>query len=198
MGNFFRKGNSEMKTRLMVLAAAGLIGFAASADVLYWQVNNTDIEYDNAVLMAIDTSDNNKLYYVSENLDSSGNDLGGGGFVGKEALTGGNHANGVMDLASILAWDDDTTNPSSLSTLSFYVELYNGGTYAGRTSTPQSYQSLVDSGVISNGLNPNFNGVNSALGSGTGGGFTDAVPEPTSGLLMLIGLGALALRRRKV
>ena len=39
-----------MKSRLMVLAAAGLIGFAASADVLYLQVANTDITYDNAVL----------------------------------------------------------------------------------------------------------------------------------------------------
>lgn len=186
-----------MKSRLIVLVAVGLMGFAASADVLYWQVANTDIQYDNAVLMAMDTSDNNKLYYVSQNLDASGNDLGGDGFVGKESLTGGNHANGVMDLAKILAWDDDVSTPSSLSALSFYVELYNGATYAGRTSTPQSYQSLVDSGVISSGLNPSFSGVNSALGSGTGGGFTSEVPEPTSGLLMLIGLGALALRRRK-
>lgn len=187
-----------MKSRLIVLAAAGLIGFAASADVLYWQVANTDIQYDNAVLMAMDTSDNNKLYYVSQNLDASGKELTGEGFVGKDSLSGGNHANGVMELAKILAWDDDTSTPASLSSLSFYIELYNGATYAGRSATPQSYQSLVDSGVISSGLNPNFSGVNSALGSGTGGGFTTAVPEPTSGLLMLIGLGALALRRRKV
>ena len=29
------------------------------------------------------------------------------------------------------------------------------------------------------------------------GGWTQTVPEPTSGLLMLVGLGALALRRRR-
>jgi hypothetical protein len=31
----------------------------------------------------------------------------------------------------------------------------------------------------------------------TSGGYTVAVPEPTSGLLMLVGLAGLALRRRR-
>ena len=36
-----------------------------------------------------------------------------------------------------------------------------------------------------------------ATGSYAGAGWYQAVPEPTSGLLMLVGIGALALRRRR-
>ena len=36
-----------------------------------------------------------------------------------------------------------------------------------------------------------------AVGSSSGGDTPSGVPEPTSGLLMLVGLGALALRRRR-
>ena len=35
------------------------------------------------------------------------------------------------------------------------------------------------------------------IGGSSGGGDTPNVPEPTSGLLMLVGLGALALRRKR-
>ena len=45
------------------------------------------------------------------------------------------------------------------------------------------------------GFNEDFSGTTGGA-FGTGGGWTSA-PEPTSGILMLVGLGALALRRRK-
>ena len=44
------------------------------------------------------------------------------------------------------------------------------------------------------GFNETFDGTPGAFGAA---GWTAAVPEPTSGLLMLVGLGALALRRRR-
>ena len=37
----------------------------------------------------------------------------------------------------------------------------------------------------------------SASWTAVGGGSTPPIPEPTSGILMIVGLGALALRRRK-
>lgn len=77
------------------------------------------------------------------------------------------------------------------SEYSFYVELYNtAGDSVHKTQTV-SYDSLLSSGYIATGgvLTP------TVLASG---GFNGAsVPEPTSGVLLLIGGALLALRRRR-
>lgn len=191
-----------MNSKILTLAVAGLLGLSASADVLYWQVNDTAASGSGvkdtptqAYLMA--SAANGDKYYVSSNLDAAGNELGE--VVGVGTFANGGTAAGVLDLAKILSWTEGTTSASAnnlgLSDLSFFVELYNdAGQWVGQT-TPQSYETLVNSGAISSGFNHNFTGVNSAVGSGSG---SYSVPEPTSGLLMLVGLGALALRRRKV
>lgn len=191
-----------MNSKLIALVAAGLMGLSASADVLYWQVNQDGATFkdgtgtpEQAYLMATAENNANSPFYVSSNLDSAGNELGEA--VGVGTFANGGMAAGVLDAAKILSWANDTpygSSGDSLSALSFFVELYDGaGNWVGQT-TPQTYQSLVDSGAISSGLNPSFSGVNSAVGGSSG---SYAVPEPTSGLLMLVGLGALALRRRR-
>lgn len=77
------------------------------------------------------------------------------------------------------------------SQYSFYVELYNtAGDSVHKTQTV-SYDSLLSSGYIATGgvLTP------TVLASG---GFNGAsVPEPTSGVLLLVGGALLALRRRR-
>ena len=193
-----------MNSKIFVLMVAGLIGLSASADVLYWQVNDTAASGENlkdtptqAYLMASAANNANSPFFVSSNLDAAGNELGEA--VGVGTFANGGTAAGVLDLAKILSWGNDQVSAQSLglglSDLSFFVELYNdAGNWVGQTA-PQSYETLVASGAISSGLNPSFTGVNSALGSASG---SYSVPEPTSGLLMLVGIGALALRRRKV
>lgn len=193
-----------MKSKLVALAVASLVGLAASADVLYWQVNNAEATANSkdgvtpaqAYLMAKPTTgtDANSPYYVSSNKDAAGNELGEA--IGLSSFDGSTTVAGVLEASKILSWANDTAYSGDISGLSFFVELYDSaGNWAGTTDA-KTYQQLVDSGAISSsGLNPSFTGVNSALG-GSGSSYSP-VPEPTSGLLMLIGLGALALRRRR-
>lgn len=74
---------------------------------------------------------------------------------------------------------------------SFYVELYNASldsVYKGQTV---SYDQLAASGYISTG------GVSLPTFTATSGFNGASVPEPTSGVLLLIGGAMLALRRRR-
>ena len=77
------------------------------------------------------------------------------------------------------------------SQYSFYVELYNTAGGSVHKTQTVSYDSLLSSGYIATGgvLTP------TVLASG---GFNGAsVPEPTSGVLLLVGGALLALRRRR-
>ena len=68
--------------------------------------------------------------------------------------------------------------------MSFLFELYNeDGSLAGFLNTPWVSSSSIASGSSQSGLTPYV--------------LTGVVPEPTSGLLSLFGLAALALRRRR-
>ena len=82
---------------------------------------------------------------------------------------------------------------------SFYVEMLNynetdGWTSQGTGST-YTYDQLVSSGYVATGLIDATTAMANAATSNFGS--SGAIPEPSSGLLLLIGGAMLALRRRR-
>lgn len=91
--------------------------------------------------------------------------------------------------------DSDSSYSSGL----FYIELYNDKTLVGRSKEYLTYDSSID-GFRVNGGNDIFDGsLNfSDLKTWNGGATYVAVPEPTSGVMLLLGAALLGLRRRRV
>lgn len=183
-----------MKSRIIGLLAAFTIVSTASAGVLLWQVPETSItatggesittesgsdyawsyamlKYDTTGDLSIDTADNN----TSLATYWRGNSLAGNG----------NHANASMSgrtLSSDLATE---------SNANYYIALYNS---QNQLMGYSSYlQNISDFTAASHNI-ADWAGINTGV---SGSGWT-AAPEPTSGVLLLLGAAVLGLRRRKV
>ena len=158
------------------------IGFVANAEYLYWQLDDFALKSGSTDVYVKDGFEFSFARLVAFSSDSAQ----------------------VMNLHPTIypQWDPSSEDPAyavaDLSTLtsvenySFYIELvlWDGSSDSVTAiSDIQTYTSLNNSGYISADI--------VATPSNLWHGTSYMVPEPSGGLLVLIGTGLLALRRRK-
>lgn len=181
--------------KIFVIAIGITMATFANADVLYWQVNDTDLEtagvsdYSYAKILYTADSGANKVAltsYLSDGVTSAGD----------------SPTKSILDTTALYADLSGMTGGSS-TTYQFVIELYGADNKAIANSGWQTWASLEQANAIIDsqvGFNSNWSSMQ-ALGSSSASSWSKgaaSVPEPTSGLLVLIGAALVGLRRKKV
>ena len=166
-------------TRLAAMIAVGLLAntiFAVGADsYLYWMVDPSvygEYTYDYATVKIDGSTSYLHMYDPGEDiiLDSD---------AGAKLARGDSGYFGAFDAASM----------SGASGASFLIELWSSAGAESIATATLAYSAALAGGAI---YTPGKSG------GGTAYVVTGFVPEPTSGLLLLLGMAGLALRRKYV
>lgn len=160
-----------MKTKIVFFTVAVLASLGLQADTLYWQINSNPNNDQYAALVVLQNGE--KVGYATLLDGDGGNPV--------SPLADASDAMSNIQYADVTGYD---------STYSFYVEmlsLVNDEWQQGWTGPLMNYDDITN--YISDG------GIN----AGSVQTFTASVtiPEPTSGLLLLVGGSLLALRRKR-
>ena len=204
-----------MKKALLSFAVAAMSMFAVAsdADLLIWEIDldgNEQLEgtgfdaisqfYLRSISDPSQTISLSQYTYSNIPFTSANADPTFAAGVGEWSENWGQTSNYyALDMASLIA-DNGITDYSGYE---FIMQLENNGNMVGwsehlwdMSKNPLLLSAvadnLLDSEKVGNIYNPEFNIMSHAFNFGS-----HLVPEPTSGLLMMLGAGLLALRRRR-
>ena len=179
--------------KLLIAACAAMLGIAVNAAQVTWSMTNVAASPDKAAAAGW-------AFYV---LDSSK-------YSAFTALTGGAIATYLGTAGNTVAQGTTTSGRTGVGasvkggsysggdTVNSFMVIFNNASPA--AATYYAYTGVGDTTISAGGADDSisfgkFADATAATSGGSGG--WKSVPEPTSGLLMLVGLGALALRRRR-
>ena len=195
-----------MKKLMSVVFAAALAGTAwaeTSADVLIWDINTKEdgASYDGATR----NFDTIKFWAINTETKQE-TDLTQHTYIGPEFLLASDaatKAEGLAGSGGVIAGNGTTSAGTYYTDMSafkegytFMAELYLSGTTVDRMLTPLTWSQFMDavvSGLTQDRLDQNPDSLPNPYNMAS-----TMVPEPSSGLLLVIGGALLALRRRRV
>lgn len=178
--------------KLMVIVAVAMVAIASQAATFKWSTTSTGKIYEagTTTLLASGTA-----YFFDQDV------------VSQASLVTA-FAAGKLDLSKQTAVDSNTISAGALAgqvatygevgtQYTFYLAvLTDDGLYIGPTKSAYGYEGK-DSAVSFSAKASSQAAALDASAGYAGAGWYAAVPEPTSGLLMLLGMAGLALRRRR-
>ena len=177
-----------------VCANAATVNWSATKGYLYEAGTTTKITTGDAYLMFVTAS------YDQSDLVNAFNDAKGDVATTIAAMSAsGAMATGAGQVAANARVSGTSTYNISSDMAAYFVVFNNGNMFISST-TDALYDSVTQEATASEFAsmsNPSKAAAMNAADGYSATGWYTAVPEPTSGLLMLVGLAGLALRRRR-
>lgn len=186
--------------KIMVMVVAAAMALAANATSVMWSASNVYQGWEGGTASAKAGGVVGYLFFANEisaaDLTAALTGAEDAKYTMAEALAKGYTATTSTSAGKFLASSTPDTIADSYkgTSVSAYAVIFNAGDVDDATYFYQT--SAVTMTVPSTG-DPTFAFGSQATASAQTGSWTAVVPEPTSGLLMLVGLAGLALRRRR-